>query len=395
MPASFVIAAKDLRQRLRDRSALVLAIVAPLGLAFILSLLIPTGDNIEVHRYGTVDLDGGRLATTFTGRVLGGLDDSDFGEVVKVSSETEARTRARRGDLAAAFVIPKGFTDDVTSGRGPTIEIVGNADSPIAVAVAQSIANSFAQDLNSTGLAAVTVVTLEGGSFGDKATQTLNRQAADLAAPISLTNDRAASREFDSKTFFAAGMAIFFLFFTAQFGVLSLLAERRDGTMARLLAAPIATWDIVVAKSLSTFVFGTISMSALVVASTFLMGAHWGSPPGVALLILGAVISAMGLTSLLGSFAKTDEQAAGITSIVAVTLGMLGGTFFPISQGPAVINLLTRLTPHHWLMQGFGDLSGGSGGPSDVITPVAALIAFGLVTGAYALVRSRRMVMGL
>ena len=35
-------------------------------------------------------------------------------------------------------------------------------------------------------------------------------------------------------------MAVFFLFFTVQFGVTSLLEERNDGTLARLLAAPIS-----------------------------------------------------------------------------------------------------------------------------------------------------------
>ena len=37
---ALLIAAKDLRQRFRDRSALIFAIVAPLGLALIFSRLI-------------------------------------------------------------------------------------------------------------------------------------------------------------------------------------------------------------------------------------------------------------------------------------------------------------------------------------------------------------------
>ena len=41
-------------------------------------------------------------------------------------------------------------------------------------------------------------------------------------------------------TFYAGGMSIFFLFFTAQSGVTALLEERRGGTMARLLSSPIS-----------------------------------------------------------------------------------------------------------------------------------------------------------
>ena len=45
--------------------------------------------------------------------------------------------------------------------------------------------------------------------------------------------------ELDAATFYAAGMAVFFLFFTVQFGVSSILDERRDGTLARMLVAPV------------------------------------------------------------------------------------------------------------------------------------------------------------
>ena len=45
MRAAFIIAGKDLRERIRDRSAIILAIIAPLGLATIFSLLLPAGDE--------------------------------------------------------------------------------------------------------------------------------------------------------------------------------------------------------------------------------------------------------------------------------------------------------------------------------------------------------------
>jgi ABC-2 type transport system permease protein len=134
-------------------------------------------------------------------------------------------------------------------------------------------------------------------------------------------------------------------------------------------------------------------MSVLVVASSFLLGAEWGDPLGVGALIVAAVVSAMGLTSLVGGIAKTDEQAAGYSSIIAVTLGILGGTFFPISQGPGLLTKLSQLTPHYWLMRGFGDLSGGAVDVADVVLPVVALIAFGAVTGAIAMARARKLVL--
>ena len=40
-------------------------------------------------------------------------------------------------------------------------------------------------------------------------------------------------------TFYGAAMAIMFVFFATQYGALALLGERRDGTLNRLLAAPV------------------------------------------------------------------------------------------------------------------------------------------------------------
>src|SRR5690606_17446492 len=114
-------------------------------------------------------------------------------------------------------------------------------------------------------------------------------------------------------------MAIFFLFFTAQFGVLSLLTERREGTLPRLVAAPIRPWSIVAGKAIGSFALGIVAMAVLVLASSLLLGASWGDPLGVALLVLAAVIAAMGITALITTMARTEEQAGGWNSIVAVT----------------------------------------------------------------------------
>ena len=389
MSAAFLIAGKDLRQRLRDRSAIVLSILAPFGLAFILGQLIPSSDETSVHRYGVVDQDGGQAARTFVTEVLGELDRDRYNEVQSVDSPAEATRLAEDNKIAAAFVIPEGFSTAAQSNGRADIAVIGNSETPIAASIARAIAESYAEELNAVRLS---LATAAGGDLsGDLGA--LGQAAGRTTAPIALEEDAAARREFSSKTFTAAGMAVFFLFFTAQFGVLSLLAERRDGTMARLLGAPIPPAAIVVAKALSTFVLGIVSMSVLVVASSFLLGAEWGDPLGVGALIVAAVVSAMGLTSLVGGIAKTDEQAAGYSSIIAVTLGILGGTFFPISQGPGLLTKLSQLTPHYWLMRGFGDLSGGAVDVADVVLPVVALIAFGAVTGAIAMARARKLVL--
>jgi ABC-2 type transport system permease protein len=104
------------------------------------------------------------------------------------------------------------------------------------------------------------------------------------------------------------------------------------------------------------------------------------------------VFAAMGIQSVVTTLAKTDEQASGYGSIVGVTLGLLGGTFFPLSQAPGLIQNLSYATPHAWLMRGFGDLSGGAGTIADTLPSLGALLAIGVVTAGAALLRSRNLV---
>ena len=58
----FLVALKDLRQRLRDRTALLVSVVAPLGLAFIFSQLLAGATDFRAV-YVVADMDGGPLAT--------------------------------------------------------------------------------------------------------------------------------------------------------------------------------------------------------------------------------------------------------------------------------------------------------------------------------------------
>ena len=132
-------------------------------------------------------------------------------------------------------------------------------------------------------------------------------------------------------------------------------------------------------------------MGVLAVATTFMLGAEWGNPAGVALLVLVGVLSAMAVIALIATLARTSEQTGNYQAIVALVLGMLGGAFFPVAQAGGVIERLSLLTPHAWFLRGLGELQGG-GGLVDIVPAIGAILAFAAVVGAVALTRVRRLV---
>lgn len=396
MGAAVFIALKDLRQRLRDRSAIMLGIVAPLGLAFIFSLIIPETDDFNVS-LGVVDADGGPLAAAFVDEVLGSLTGEEgLLTLFDLSSPEAAVAAVEAGEVEAALVVPAGFSDAVTTADpgdcdedgcvAASIEVVGHVDRQTSAQIAEAIASSFAGRLTGVRVAAATALT---AGVVDPAAVVA---AAGAAAPaIELAEDVAGSKELSLSTFFSAGMAIFFLFFTVQFGVSSLLEERTLGTMPRLLAAPIRWWHIVAGKAMAAFVLGVVAMTVLIAASTMLLEAEWGNTFAVAVLVVAAVLSALGIMAVIATVAKTAEQASNWQAIVAVVLGMLGGTFFPVSQAPDFLSRLSLLTPHAWFMRGLGELADG-GGVGDALPAAAAMLAFFALAIAVAATRIKRMV---
>src|SRR6266700_1249891 len=387
MRAAWLICAKDLRARLRDRSAVLIGVVVPLGLAFIFNSIFSGISGASAINLGVVNADHGAVSQQFTGHVLPAVGRSGVVAIHSEATAAQARALAAKGKLAAVIVIPAGFSARVQANQPASMQVIGNVDAPINTEVARSIAESFAADLNRIRLSVATAAA--GTKLTPAQIQAVAAQAAAVAAPTAVSDVSAQTKELNQKSFFAAGMAVFFLFFTVQFGVTSLLEERNEGTLARLLAAPISRASILGGKLLTSFLLGAISMTVLVVATTVLFGAAWGNPFGVAVLIVTEIMAATGIMALIATLARNAEQAANWQSVTAVILGLIGGTFFPVSQAPGILSRLTFVAPQAWFLRGLGDLR-GAGVPA-VWTPALAMLAFAAVTGAVALFRLRRL----
>lgn len=385
------IALKDLKLRIRDRSAIILGVVAPIALAVILNLVFgsafDTTGGLDLQ-YGVVDEDGSEVSGAFTA-TLAQLQDQGLLTLTEFDSQESADAAIDDGELDSYFFLPPGLGQAVVDGAAATVDVVGDVDAPTSTQIAASIAERFVSGVEATRLAILT--TLEVGEAAPTAEliASLQESARNAAMSYRLVDMTAETRQLDPTTYFSAGMGVFFLFFTVQFGVSGLLEEERDGTLARLLAAPIRRESVILGKALLSFLLGVISMVILAGATTLLIGADWGNPLGVGLLIIGGVLAGVGIMALVAAVAKTPEGAGNLGSIIAVILGMLGGAFFQVGQGDDLLSRLSFLTPHGWFLRGLGDLSGGASWTA-ALPAVAAMMLFAVVTGAIGWVMLRR-----
>ena len=181
------------------------------------------------------------------------------------------------------------------------------------------------------------------------------------------------------------------LFLIVQFGVLGLLEERENGTLNRLLAAPAWRGSVVLGKAMTSFAIGVISMATVIVITTLALGADWGDPVALAILVLAGIIAALGLMMMVAGFAKTAEQASNLQAIAGFMLAMLGGAFFPISGAGGILETLSKITPHAWFLRGLGDLAGGAG-VSGIVGSLWPILVFAAVTLLLSSFRLKRMV---
>lgn len=369
----WTMTASDLRQRIRDRSVIIFGLLVPLALMSVMNLTMGDVEDTDLEPV-TVAASvpaGDRFGEALVGALTGtGVVDV----TVRPVAEDEVRDLAASGDAGMGVVVPDGFTAAVQQGQPATVDVVEGDDAGLETDVLLSVVRAVLDQL------AVGAQTAEAGARAGVPHQelaALAERAATQAPAVTLTQGEAASEQLSMSGALVAGQAGLFLLFTVGFGVLGLVAEREQGTMARLRSMPMRPGLVVAAKALVGYLLGVAATSVLLGTGSVLFDVSFGSPLVVAVLVLSAVAAATSLMFVIARLARTAEQAGIAQTILAIVLGMAGGAFFPIT-GTGLLGQVLDLNPVAAFTRGLG-ISSGGGGVADVAAPVAILLGFALV----------------
>ncbi len=323
---------KDLKIIFRDRAALILMLVAPfaltLGMGLITGSFSSGGSGISKLTVIIVNQDGGQLGETLQ-NMLTSPDLADLLAPTLIDRPGAARTQVDADQIAAAVIIPAGFTDSIipkdasgAAAAAVSIEVYKNPARPISSGVVELIVQGFVdrveagrvggqvaiEQLLANGLIAPQEIPKLAQELGaEQANQTGNAQ---LIRVKRLDKSPQQTNTFNPLLLMAPGMALVFLMFTVSLGSRSILVEREEGTLARILSTATGGGKILVGKITGVYFIGAAQMFILIVASAVLFRLSWGDPLGVFLLVLAAVIGAAGWGLLLAAIAKTPGQVA-------------------------------------------------------------------------------------
>ncbi|WP_134324821.1 ABC transporter permease [Cumulibacter soli] len=364
----------DLRQRIRDKSVLIFAIGVPLGLMIALNFVIGGAMNQELQK-ATVAIsvpENDQLGQALEEMLPQlGIDI----EVTAADAE-EVHELAESGDAKLGIIVPDGFTDAAIAAEPSQLDVIEGDGAGLESDVVLSAVQGYLDRVGAAANAAQAA-----GELGIQPDAIVQEVLSSQSA-VSLTEGQASSEQLDPSGALVAGQAGLFLMFTVSFGVLALMEERQNGTLARLYSMPMPRMFPVLAKAISSFVLGVVATSVLLITGGLLFDVDFGSALVVAVLIVCAVLATTALTFIVARLAKTAEQANIIQTMLAMVLGIAGGAFVQFSAS-GVIGAILDLNPVAALVRGLG-ISSGGGGLSDVGAPVAIMLGFAVVAALIA-----------
>ena len=402
MTKTFLIGIKDLRLVFRDRAALILMLVAPflltLGMGLVTGRFSGNTSGIADIPVVIVNQDDGELSTALVD-LFNSEDLADLVEPTLSVSPEAARLQVEEDKAAAAIIIPAGFTrsiipqqEDFAAGNTPEvveIELYANPTRPTSAGIIKSILDEFMSRVEEGSIGAQTsilqmmisgrITPEQAQAAGEEMGKNLQNAAESDSLSITLNSTTQGEEvEFDVLAYLAPGMALMFLMYTVSYGGRSILAEKTQGTLPRLLVSPTNSAQILGGKVFGILLTGIAQMLILIGGTSLLFQLKWGDPLGVLILVLVAVFGATGWGMLITALARTTAQVANTGSAVMLIFGILGGSFIQLDQMPASIQTMSRITPNSWALDGFTTLALG-GTLADLSAPITALLTMGIL----------------
>jgi ABC-2 type transport system permease protein len=178
---------------------------------------------------------------------------------------------------------------------------------------------------------------------------------------------------------------LFAMFFIVIPFASSMIKEREDGSLARLLTMPCSYASILLSKIIVYLVVCFLQFALIMIMGVYLFPII-GLPPlvigdqffSLSVMAIAASMAAIGYGIAVGTIARTHQQAAIFASISVVILAAIGGVWVPVFIMPPLFRTISSVSPLNWGMNGFYDILVRNAELSQVIHYALWLLLFSL-----------------
>jgi ABC-2 type transport system permease protein len=378
------IAAANLHRMFRVRTNFFFVFVFPMVLILVLGA---TFGGSSTPRLGVVAQGSGPLGAALVRQ----LDRTPQLRVVSVSSPATLLSQVERGSLTAGLVIPPGYDTAVRAGPGVALRYIARPGQ--SSQLSQTVRGAVAQQAALLGAARFAVAERSAPSFAAGLAQAARLSRA--VPSVSVTSSTAGTALF-SKTLGqfdegASTQLLLFLFLIALTGAVALIETRRLGLSRRMLSTPTSAGTVIAGETLGRVLISVIQAAVIILGSALLFGVHWGQPIGVAAVVILYVLAAAGAGIFLGTLFRNESQAIGISLLLGLGLGALGGCMVPLEIFSPTMKRVAHITPQAWGNDAFTKLIGHGASITGILPQLGILAAYAVVLLALAAWRLRRV----
>jgi ABC-2 type transport system permease protein len=169
----------------------------------------------------------------------------------------------------------------------------------------------------------------------------------------------------------------------------SLMREKTEGTLPRLMAAPLSKAVFLVGKLLPYYLVNLIQIGLMFLVGILVFKMRTGHIHALFLVSCGLAAAANGLGLLVAAAGKTEAQVETLAVLLAVTLAAMGGMMVPSFIMPGFLQTIAWITPHAWALSGYQDIIVRGLSIIEILPETSVLMGFAAVFFSVALFRFR------
>ena len=428
---------KELLELRRDRAGLLVLLVMPMALVLIVSLV---QDNVMQAtgeapiRVLFVDNDKSFLGEAITRQLTsgGGLDLVSRLKGEQVTEES-AKRAVVKGDFQFSIIIPAGtgaaLKEKVRRRAKSTIVIKGKAAPKISKLNGEEQAGvivffdpAVQGTFRTTVVNSLQMVVLgiefqeQAAALSDSFPAELKKAMSDImkplmgASPIAVPTpelrfkmDTEPVLKLTEEVAFNSRMlkrptaaqqnvpawALFGMFFIVVPLSGSLIRERQTGSLRRLLTMPVSPLSLLAGKICAYVLVCLVQFALMLTAGAYLLplfgtsGLELGSELVTIIpVVLAASLAATGYGLMVGTLAKTYEQASMFGAVSIVIAAALGGIMMPVYVMPRHMQEISTFSPLSWGLTAFQDILVRGGSLGTILPEISYLLIFFIVTVA-------------
>jgi ABC-2 type transport system permease protein len=390
------IAQKDIKLFVTDRMALFFFVLFPFLFVTLFSVVLggigSEDERLELHLVTEEDRGG------ISRQIIKAVETDDVAELdpgepnITWSDDYDEAYLSVMDEERAGFVVfPEDFTDGVSMGYGTTIEVVADPDDTYTRAALNAMAEGIGSNIGMQQVvsSAITELLLDQwiespdsiARMGENIPEILSIQRGVRMRPSLIEYDVEKVGKVEAENpsdFVIPGYLVMFVFMAAAFSAETIVRERQNRTLERLLATSVKRESIIAGLFAGTAAKGLVQITIFWTMGILVFNMNLGrSLEAVLLLSVLMVVMSSAFAIMLATMARTQRSAGSIALITSLLLAPLGGCWW------------AKITPHGWATTGFNKLLVFGGDFNAVTGEMLALMVFAAIFGIIAIWRFR------